>query len=84
MDSNDGLLDSPKRRAPETIELEPSLTYECLSATVPFEDLYSSQERKNHPHQVLVTFPQDYLVIETFHKTFRTKEAAGSDVNIIN
>lgn len=54
--------------SPQSIELEPSLTYECLSATVPFEKMYQSEDRINFTYQDLSTFPQDYVVIEKFPK----------------
>ena len=50
------------------IEVEPSLTYECLSGTIPFEKMYQSEDRINFLHQDLCTFPKDYVVVENFPK----------------
>ncbi|MCR9067189.1 MAG: hypothetical protein NXI00_24700, partial [Cytophagales bacterium] len=57
------------------------LTYDCLSATVPFETIYQSEDRKKYPLQDMSTFPQEYIVIEKFPKL--NPEQAGSEVLLL-
>ena len=52
---------------------ESSLTYGCLSSTVPFERLYMSKKRTGDPLQNMVSFPPEYVVRETFQKVARTE-----------
>jgi hypothetical protein len=57
-----------------------SLTYVCLGATVPFEELYMSEERREDPLQELVSFPDSYVVRDTFPKAHRTEFGAEIEV----
>ena len=57
------------------------LSFECISGSVPFEDIYNSQERKDDPLHDLVHFPEDNLVLETFTKFHRSQYAATPEVN---
>lgn len=52
------------------------LSFECISGSVPFEDIYNSKARRNDPFHDLVHFPEDNLVLETFSKFHRSQYAA--------
>ena len=71
-------------QAPQTpvvpVPDEEFLSYESISGTVPFEEMYNSEERLNDPLQDIVTIPENYLVTDTFTKFHRTNYAAKPDV----
>lgn len=55
-------------------------SYDRVSGTIPFEELYNSEPRKNDPHQDLISFPEVDTTVQYFTKIHKTPYAAKPDI----
>ena len=54
-----------------------NLSYENIRSSVPFEELYNSEQRCKDPLQEIVTFPSDNLVHCTFSKSQQSGDSSS-------